>query len=333
VVSPVNVPAEISELPTVPGFSQLLGQRQAILLLQQAICQNRVAPAYLFTGSEGVGRSLAAQGFIQQLFTRHTADPAKHRQIWQRLEQGNHPDLLWVEPTYLHQGKLIPQSQAQEGEKSKTRPQIRLEQIRELVRFLSRPPLDAPRSVVVLEQAETMAEAAANALLKTLEEPGQATLILLAPSEVAILPTLVSRCQRIPFARLMTSDLHQVLTQLGETALLEQPQILTMADGSPGAALDHWQQWQTIPPDLLANCHTCPRQPRAALELARQTLETESQIWLLDYLQQVYWQQDHDPRRLQPLETARQQLRSYAQPQLVWEVVWLKLSQLEHLES
>jgi len=48
-----------------------------------------------------------------------------------------------------------------------------------------------------LEQAETMAEAAANALLKTLEEPGQATLI--APAAESLLPTLVSRCQRIPF--------------------------------------------------------------------------------------------------------------------------------------
>jgi DNA polymerase III subunit delta' len=331
VVSP-----ELLDLPTVPGFSQLLGQQQAILLLQQAIRQNRLAPAYLFTGPEGVGRSLAAQGLIQQLFIQHIADPAKHRQLWQRLDQGNHPDLLWVEPTYLQQGKLIPQSRAQEGEKSKTRPQIRLEQIRELVRFLSRPPLEAPRSVVVLEQAETMAEAAANALLKTLEEPGQATLILLAPSEVAILPTLVSRCQRIPFARLTTPDLNRVLTQLGETAVLEQPQILAMADGSPGAALEHWQQWQMMPPELLASCHTCPQGPRAALELARQvsqTLETDSQLWLLDYLQQVYWQQSHDPRYLQPLEAARQQLRSYAQPQLVWEVVWLKLSQIKRSGS
>lgn len=320
----------------MPGFSQLLGQPQAILLLQQAIRQNRMAPAYLFTGPEGVGRSLAAQGLIQQLFIQHIADPAKHRQLWQRLDQGNHPDLLWVEPTYLQQGKLIPQSRAQEGEKSKTRPQIRLEQIRELVRFLSRPPLEAPRSVVVLEQAETMAEAAANALLKTLEEPGQATLILLAPSEVAILPTLVSRCQRIPFTRLTTPDLHQVLTQLGETAVLEQPQILAMADGSPGAALEHWQQWQMMPPELLANCYPCPQGARAALELARQisqTLETDSQLWLLDYLQQVYWQQNYDPRHLQPLEAARQQLRSYAQPQLVWEVVWLKLSQIERSRS
>jgi DNA polymerase III subunit delta' len=332
-LNPLDTPSNL--LP--PAFAQLLGQQQAMQLLQQAIQQNRIAPAYLFTGPDGVGRSLAAQGFIQQLFTAGiTADNKANRSsesaqrlIWQRLQQSNHPDRLWVEPTYLQQGKLIPQSQIQEGEKGKTRPQIRLEQIRELVRFLSRPPLEAPRSVVVLEQAETMAEAAANALLKTLEEPGRATLILLVPSEVAILPTLVSRCQRIPFSRLSEADCAQVLTNLGETDLLQQPQILAMAEGSPGAALMHWRQWQAIPAELLQACQTRPSTPRQALELAQQvskSLETETQLWLLDYLQHWFWQQYHQRQFLEPLEAARQQLRSYAQPQLVWEVAWLKLS-------
>jgi DNA polymerase III subunit delta' len=318
-----------SGVSPAPGFQQLLGQSQAVMLLLQAIARHRIAPAYLFTGPHGVGRRLAARGFVQQLFAGE-AGPAAQRLIWQKLDQGNHPDQLWLEPTYLQQGKLIPQSQIDAGEKGKTRPQIRLEQIRDLVRFLSRPPLEAPRSVVILEGAETMAEAAANALLKTLEEPGQATLILLVPSETAILPTLVSRCQRIPFNRLTPDDLAQVLSRLGATDLLAQPQILTMAEGSPGAVLAHGQQWQAIPPDLMVACQTLPPSPRAALELAKQvsqTLEAETQLWLLDYLQHYFWQQHHRSELLQPLEAARQQLRSYAQAQLVWEVLWLKLSQ------
>jgi DNA polymerase-3 subunit delta' len=240
----------------------------------------------------------------------------------------NHPDLLWIEPTYLHQGKLIRQSQAQENEKTRARPQIRLEQIRELVRFLARPPLVASRSLVVIEQAETMAEGAANGLLKTLEEPGRATLILLAPSETALLPTLVSRCQRIPFTRLTGEQVVQVLTQIGETDILNHPHILDLAQGSPGAALRHWQQWQLIPADLQTACLQRPTTPRQALELAReisQTLELETQLWLLGYLQQVFWQQSRQAEWLYPLEAARQQLLSYAQPQLVWEVVWLSL--------
>ncbi len=75
-----------------------------------------------------------------------------------------------------------------------------IEQIREITNFLSRPPLESSRSVVVIEQADTMTESAANALLKTLEEPGKATLILIAPSPSSLLPTLVSRCQHIPLS-------------------------------------------------------------------------------------------------------------------------------------
>lgn len=67
----------------------------------------------------------------------------------------------------------------------------------------------ASRSLVVLTQAETMNEAAANALLKTLEEPGRATLILIAPSPSALLNTIVSRCQKIPFYPLNRSDLER----------------------------------------------------------------------------------------------------------------------------
>lgn len=301
-------------------FPGLVGQTQAVELLSWAIAQHRVAPAYLFTGPEGVGRSIAARCFLALL----TGSP----EAAQRLRQENHPDVLWVHPTYLHQGKLLPTAVAGTGKRP--RPQIRLEQVRELARFLGRPPLKASRAVVVLEQAETMSEAAANALLKTLEEPGRATLILIATGVEALLPTLVSRCQRIPFSGLTTAQIVQVLKQTGHQEVLSSPQVLAMAQGSPGAAIKSWQQLQTIPPELLQAATQLPQSPRQALELARQidtTLDPETQFWLLDYLQHCYWQQRH-PSLLQPLEEAHRQLLSYAQPRLVWEVALLKLQSL-----
>ena len=308
-------------------FSTLVGQTQAVELLTQAIAQQRLAPAYLFAGPDGVGRRLTARYFLE-LFIGSAGD----NQQQYRLQQGNHPDVLWVTPTYVHQGKLVSVSEmaAKEGQRPKSRPQIRLEQVREIMRFLNRPPLQAPRSLVVLDQAETMTEAAANGLLKTLEEPGRATLILIAPSTEALLPTLVSRCQRIPFYRLTTAQMQQVLTQTGYAEILINSQVLAMAQGSPGAAIASWQQLQTIPPELLQACMEPPRSPRRALELARQidqALDTDAQVWLVDYLQQVYWQQQWQPRLLYPLEQARQHLLSYAQPRLVWEVALLTISQ------
>jgi DNA polymerase-3 subunit delta' len=311
------------------AFAPLIGQTQAIELLTQAVVQNRVAPAYLFTGSQGIGRGLAAQCFAELLLSTNPLVPAAPS-LRHRIQQGNHPDLLWVEPTYLHQGKLLSSAEAAEvGLKRKTPPLIRLEQIRQIARFLSRPPLEAPRSVVVLNQAETMPEPAANGLLKTLEEPGRATLILLAPSTDALLPTLVSRCQRIPFYRLSEENLSRVLTQAGHEEILRQPQVLAIAQGSPGEAIASWQQLQTIPSELLEAATQIPRSLRAALELARQidkTLDAETQLWLITYLQHRYWQAHAQPSLLQQLEAARQHLLKNVQPRLVWEVTLMAIA-------
>ncbi len=300
-------------------FAQLVGQQQAVNLLSQTVIKNRVAPAYLFVGPDGVGRSLAARCFVELLFAPHQ----------NRLRQDNHPDLLWVQPTYLHQGERLSAAvAADKGLKRKAPPVIRLEQIREITQFLSRSPLLASRKVVVLEQAETMAEAAANALLKTLEEPGQATLILIAPTLESLLPTLVSRCQRIPFYHLDTVTMAQVLTQTGHENILQYPAVLKIAAGSPGEAIASYQQLQAIPRELLLAVTKVPSSYREALDLAKQidkAIDTEAQLWLVDYLQQFYWQQLRQPSIINQLEKAKQSLLYYAQPRLVWECTFLSL--------
>ena len=313
------------------AFAPLVGQERAIALLEGAVARNRLAPAYLFTGSPGVGRSLAAKAFIELLFCRDV--PAdKQVSIQKRLRQGNHPDVLWVEPTYLHNGVRLSATEAAEKNlKRKAPPQIRLEQIREITEFLSRSTLEAPRKVVVLEQAETMAEAAANGLLKTLEEPGQATLILIAPGVESLLPTLVSRCQRIPFSRLSPDNLEVVLRRTGHEAILNEPSILAIAQGSPGEAIASFEQLQAIPEELLKELTKLPKTTRKALELAQKVdkaLDTEAQLWLLDYLQHSYWHSFLSPSIIQQLEQARTYLLGYAQPRLVWEVTLLALSQV-----
>jgi len=314
------------------SFAPLIGQSQAIELLTRAVLQDRIAPAYLFTGAPGVGRGLAARCFAELLLVPASSlSSPLSMNLRQRIQQRNHPDLLWIEPTYLHQGKRFSASEAAElGLKRKSPPEIRLEQIREIARFLSRPPLEADRSLIVLEQAESMAEAAANGLLKTLEEPGRATLILLAPSPESLLPTLVSRCQRVPFQRLDAEAMAQVLTQVGHAEILQHPEVLALAQGSPGAAIVHWQQLQAISAPLLTAVTQIPTSLSQALTLARQIsqeLDTEAQLWLVDYLQQHYWQQYRRSTLLKCLEDARRYLLQFVQPRLVWEVTLGKMKQ------
>ncbi len=316
-------------------FKSLIGQNRAVELLTQAVERNRIAPGYLFVGSNGTGKSLAAQCFIELLFSANLPEKQSISSLQNRVRQRNHPDLLWVEPTYMNQGKRLSSKEAEEaGLKRKAPPQIRLEQIREISEFLSRPPLEAARSIVVVQQAETMGEGAANGLLKTLEEPGKAALILIAPTVDVLLPTLISRCQKIQFSRLNSEAMAQVLQQAGFAEILSHPEVMGMAQGSPGEAIAIWQQLQSIPDDFLQKVKQLPQNLRCALELAKEidkTLDTESQLWLIDYLQHCYWQQfltggiGRSP--LEPLEKARQYLLNYVQPRLVWECTLMGICQ------
>jgi DNA polymerase III subunit delta' len=224
-------------------FADLVGHHQARTLLLAALEQRRLAPAYLFAGPNGVGRRLAAMRFLEGVLAGLGGDAGLRR----RLQQGNHPDLLWVEPTYLDKGQLVPRSQAEAaGVSRRSAPQLRLDQIREVSRFLGRRPVEASRCLVVLDGAEAMAEAAANALLKTLEEPGDGLLILIASSPEQLLSTIRSRCQWIPFGRLCPEEINQVLRPSDGQAPQDPPELVQLAAGSPGALQEHRRHWQTL---------------------------------------------------------------------------------------
>ncbi len=314
--------------PIPPALTPVLGQQSAVKILAQAVQKQRLAPAYLFSGADGIGKSLTAKCFTLLLLCDR-APVTEHPLIAQKLRQGNHPDVLWVSPTYLDKGKMLTAAEASTaGIKKKAPPQIRIEQIRQIGQFLSRPPLLGDRSIVVIEHGETMPEGAANALLKTLEEPGKATIIIIASSVESLLPTIVSRCQHVPFQRLDRPTTIEILTELDRMDIVGQPELIGLAAGSPGAAIVLWEQLQSLPPDLLTGLSALPLSRRQALELAvriDRDLDSTTQLWLLDYLQYSYWHQYHQSRLVEVLERSRSHLLAYVQPRLVWECALLGL--------
>ena len=348
--------AEVSDL-----FAGLVGQAPATALLAAALDQQRLAPAYLFCGADGVGRSLAARRFLEGVIAGPKGAPSVRR----RLEEGNHPDLLWLEPTYQHQGQLIPVSEALAmGVSRKAPPQLRLEQVRGVSQVLGRRPLESPRCLVVIERVEAMAEGAANALLKTLEEPGGGLLILLTAAPERLLSTIRSRCQQIPFRRLSPAEIAEVLQRQppvpGSEPLApadpegrsdplpraDPPELLELAAGSPGALLHCREQWAALPEGLAERLwslgNPTPGQssrsgagkggsPIEALALARdlcEALDGEQQLWLLNWWQWRLWRQRPEPGVQRRLESLRSHLGSYVQPRLAWEVALLELSGL-----
>jgi DNA polymerase-3 subunit delta' len=184
---------------------------------------------------------------------------------------------------------------------------------------------------VVIEQADTLADSAANALLKTLEEPGRATLILTASSTHSLLPTIVSRCTHVPFRSLSRGDTKRVLQQTGHGEILADNTLLQLSWGSPGKAIASFEQLNSIPQDLRRALTELPLTTRQALELASfidKTLDAQTQLWLIDYLKHCYWELHHQPSIIQHLENARNYLLKLAQSRLVWDVTLLQLSHL-----
>ncbi|MFS8809239.1 DNA polymerase III subunit delta' [Synechococcus sp. R65.1] len=325
-----TAPETVEGVKVLPP-QHIVGQELAAQLLAAALEKGRVTSSYCFLGPEGVGRRLMARWFAQALLCEsNTRIPCGQCLGCHWLLAGTHPDLHWVSPTYLHQGRLIP-ADAPEAQALQRRspPQIRLEQVQEVSRFCARRPMRARRSLVVLEGAETLAESAANALLKTLEEPGPAHIVLIAPQAASLLPTLLSRCQTVPFRRLSSAETEQVLAALGcpELPGIPRSELIALAQGSPGRALAAHQHLQSLPPSLLQDLRRWPPSLREALELARAVaaLDLPAQLWLIDYLQQHFWAQG-SRQAIWQLEQIRCQLLHFVQPRLAWEVNLASLS-------
>jgi DNA polymerase-3 subunit delta' len=202
------------------SFSHIIGQEKAIGFLKKAINREKIPHAFLFTGIQGVGKTTTAIAFTQAI---NCLEPMEGEGcgrclMCRRMISGNFPDLLIIEP---------------DGQN------IKIEQIRELNRRLNYKPVAGHYRVTVIKQAEVMNEEAANAFLKTLEEPPLGNILILETVEPRdLLSTIVSRCQKIPFQPISFNLIEEWLkaekNMDGEKALL----ISRLSEGSLGRAID-----------------------------------------------------------------------------------------------
>ncbi len=199
-------------------FSDIQGQDKAITVLQNAIRHQRVPQAYVFSGDEGVGKKFTALMLAKALNCRDRRDDACERCVsCHKINAGNHPDVRIIEPD----GQFI-----------------KIDQIREMQKDAGYKPFEGKRKVYILDDAETMRPEAANALLKTLEEPSAECLIILVTANVyALLPTVISRCQFIRFTALGVEKLVAFLEQKAQLPSERARLIASLAEGCPGRAV------------------------------------------------------------------------------------------------
>ena len=164
---------------TVPAALDVLADQPRVRdFLARALLEGRLSHAYLFLGAPGSGKHEAALALAQCVVCPVGGDATCDE--CRRVAHRTHPDVHWLEPGSAT-GYLVAQ-------------------VRELIEDVSLAPVRAASKVYVLERCELLRGAAANALLKTLEEPPANTVfILCGRSTAAMLPTIVSRCQEVPF--------------------------------------------------------------------------------------------------------------------------------------
>ncbi|MBI2343978.1 MAG: DNA polymerase III subunit delta' [Deltaproteobacteria bacterium] len=198
------------------------GHDRQIAQLQQAIAQGTLAPTALFAGPPGVGKFRVALTLAQQLFCQRgrATPPCGVCSSCMRIEHGTHPDVLSLAP-----------------EPDKTVPDIPIATIRQMQSRLLLHPLEGECRLAIIDSAEAMQPAAANACLKIFEEPPAAAYFILITSQPhRLLPTIRSRAQTITFGPLPQATIRQHLMAEGIDPA-EARQRAGICEGSLGAAL------------------------------------------------------------------------------------------------
>ncbi|MEO0456424.1 MAG: DNA polymerase III subunit gamma/tau [Cyanobacteria bacterium P01_A01_bin.114] len=180
-------------------FGQLVGQGAIATTLSNALRQNRIAPAYLFCGPRGTGKTSSARILAKSLnclsSSAPTPEPCGQCQVCQEIASGAALDIVEIDAA------------------SNTG----VDNIRELIERAQFAPVQCRYKLYVLDEVHMLSTAAFNALLKTLEEPPARVVFVLATTDPQrVLPTIISRCQRFDFRRIPLDEMVRHLNVIAE---------------------------------------------------------------------------------------------------------------------
>ena len=256
-------------------FADILGQDRPVSHLRSAVSDGRLSQAYCFFGPPGVGKRATALALAQAANCLAGpvrapggagADACGTCAACRKIAAGRHPDVTEVGPV----GKTV----------------ITIDQIREVTARAALRAYEGNTKVFILDPAELMQEPAANALLKTLEEPAGASLFILVTAAVsALLPTILSRCQGVRFDSLGEGPLREILLRHGRTPE-EAAAAAALAGGSAerALALDVEEARATrdrIVQEVWGGITSLPSVLERAEELARERARLEGALEIL----------------------------------------------------
>lgn len=256
-------------------FTDIIGQEEPKRQIRTALAHETIGHAYLFWGDDGIGKRLTALRFAQALScdtvpSSAQPDSCGDCRACELIASAAHPDFLIIEP-----------------EREKAHPQIKIDQVREIERHMIYRPLLSLRKICVIDDVDRLTISAANALLKTLEDPPEHSLFILVTSQPYRLPATVrSRCLALRFSP-TTSAQCEGLLALRRAMPPDDARFLSQVCGNRiGVALEmdltrlrhqHDQFLQCCQSDALAH-------PTAILQRAEAVSKTQHFPDVLDWL-------------------------------------------------
>lgn len=202
------------------SFKQIIGHEVPIRLLRNSLEKNRVGMSYLFHGPSGIGKAFTAKQFAKALNCESkTQDSCDSCISCRKIDALQYPDMHWLD--------------FEEESDS-----IKIEQIRLMQNEINLRPFEGEVKVFVINNCDSLTLEAANCLLKVLEEPpGDSVIILISSRLRNLLPTIISRCQKIKFSSLKRIDVEEILKNTYKLDSLSSHYLAYYLDGRLGEAI------------------------------------------------------------------------------------------------
>jgi DNA polymerase III subunit delta' len=207
------------------NWDKIVGHRWAVEMLTNGLTNGRLGHAYLITGPEQVGKTTLARTFAQALncVEPEAERPCGHCRPCKLIAADRHPDVKLVQPAVSGRGKLT----------------LKIETMRQLQKDLNLSAYEARYKVAILQRFDAATIGAANAFLKTLEEPpGKVILLLTATDADTLLPTISSRCRTLNLRPLSPDLIEQSLATRWQVPQEKATLLAHLADGRLGWAVN-----------------------------------------------------------------------------------------------
>jgi DNA polymerase-3 subunit delta' len=288
-------------------LAEVRGHDRLRAILSRALERDRLPPALLFAGPDGVGKKTLALAVAQAALCERAPAPepcgacracrkvasaaAPARLEEMRREADQHPDEDVWRNFRIHPDLVLAEGwRLTKTGRPRAEPEIRVDQVRDLIGEIAGAPFEARRRVFVVDDAHTMNEAAQNAVLKSLEEPPpRSHVILVSSAPLGLRQTIRSRCQVLRFGPLPRATVAAVLADRGGVPAEVAPVLASLGGGSVGAAMvfesDAHSRMREGLVDLLERAETLG--PVARMEAAEGLEQSEDPALLLTTLRSL----------------------------------------------